>query len=196
MLHLPETGGGVGSKKRHSQDPKQSTTTERYVTPNVVWFPLPGKDGLPELNPKQMFIYSRNVNRIRPHGLKILTPSFFQHFQEVRNTSWFITVPNVEHWCVIEGWVKKGVIAQLLPFEKDFEPLTWRSQCYDGQIPTVTSETRRGANFSKSDPGYVPWWAHNGLQTADNDWDLNISYYSNQLDMVVHYLPPQTHTSV
>jgi hypothetical protein len=145
----------------------------------------------PEVNPKQMFIFSGNVYRIRPQELKILIPSFFHHFQEVRNTSWLITVPNVEHRCTIEGWVKKGVIAQLLLFEKDFEPLTWRPQYYDGQIPTVNSETRRDANFSKKDPGYVPWWAHNRLQTSDNDWDLNISYYSNRLDMVVNYLPPQ-----
>jgi hypothetical protein len=150
----------------------------------------------PEVNPKQMFIFSGDVDRIRPQGLQILTPSFFQHYQEVCNTLWFITVPKVEHRCMIEGWVEKGVIEQLLPFEKDFEPHTWRPQYYDGQVPMVNSETRRGANLSKSDPGYVPWWAHNGLQTSDNDWDLNISYYSNQLDMVVHYLPPQMHTSV
>ena len=97
---------------------------------------------------------------------------------------------------MIEGWIKRGVVAQQLPFEKDFEPLTWRPQYYDGQIPTVNTETRRGANFLKSDPGYVPWWSHNDLQTSDNDWNLNISYYSNHLDMVVHYLPPLIQTSV
>ena len=89
------------------------------------------------IDPKHMFIYSGMVYRIRPHGLQILTPSYFQHYQEVRNTAWFITVPNIEHKGMIEGWVKRGVVAQLLPFEKD--------------------------------PGYVPWWARNGLQLRDND---------------------------
>jgi hypothetical protein len=149
-----------------------------------------------ELNPKQIFIYCRNVYRIRPCGLKILTPSFFHHFQEVRNTAWLITVPNVKHKCVMEGWIHRGVVAQLLPFEMDFNKLTWRLQYYDGQIPTVNTETRQGGKFLKSDPGYGPWWAHNGLQIRDNDWDLNISYCSNQLDMVVHYLPPLNQTWV
>ena len=127
-----------------------------------------------------MIIYSGMVYRIRPQGLQILTPTYFQHFQEV---------------CV-EGWVKRGVIAQLLPFEKGFKKLTWRPTYYDGQIPPVKTETRRGANFSKRDLGYVPWWAHNGLQLRDNDWDLNISYYSNQLDTVVHNIQPPAQTSV
>ena len=76
------------------------------------------------MNPKRMFIYSGMVYRIRPQGLQILTPTFFQHFQEVRNTVWFIAVPSKEHRCMIEGWVKRGVIAQLIPFEKDFQPLS------------------------------------------------------------------------
>jgi hypothetical protein len=130
------------------------------------------------------------VYRIRPHELKILTPSYFQHFQKVRNTACFITVPNIVHKCMIEGWVKRGVDAQIVPFEKDFNKLTWRPNDYVGQIPPVNTETRRGANFSKQDPGYVPWWAHHGLQLHDNVWDFNISYYSNQLDMVVHYASP------
>ena len=142
------------------------------------------------MNPKHMFIYSGMVYLIRPHGIQILTLTYFQHFQEVRNTAWFITVPNVEHKCMIDGWVKRGVIAQLLPFEKDFNKLTWRPTYYDGQIPPVNTETRRGAIFSKRDPGYVPWWAHNGLQLRDNDWDLIISYYSKQLDIVAQYAPP------
>jgi hypothetical protein len=144
------------------------------------------------MNPKHMFIYSGMVYRIRPHGLQILTPSYFQHFKKVRNTAWFITVPK----SMIEGWVKRGVVAQLLPFEKGFKPLTWRPTYYDGQIPPVNTKTRRRANFSKRDSGYVPWWAHNGLQLNDNDWDLKISYYSNQLDIVVHYAPPLNQTSV
>ena len=121
-----------------------------------------------------MFINSGNVYHIRPHGQQILTPSYFQHFQEVRNTAWFITVPNMEHKSMIEGWVKRGVVAPLLPFEKDFNKLTWRPTYYDGQIPSVNTETWRGSNFSKRDPGYVPWWVHNGLQLRDNDWNLNI----------------------
>ena len=76
---------------------------------------------------------------------------------------------------MIEGWVKRGVIAQLIPFEKDFQPLIWRPTYYNGDVPPANTETRRGAIFSKRDPGYVPWWAHNGLQLRDNDWDLNIS---------------------
>jgi hypothetical protein len=149
-----------------------------------------------ELNPKHMFIYSGNVYRIRPQGLQILSPYFFQHFQEVRNTAWFITVPSMEHKCMMEGWVQRGIVAHLLPFEKDFNKLTWRPQYYDGQVPPVNTETRRGANFSKRDPGFVPWWAHNGLQIHDNDWDLSISYYSNQLDIVVQYAPMTYQTSV
>ena len=142
-------------------------------------FRFQAKMAFPELVPKQMFIYCGNVYRIRSHGLKILTPSFFQHFQELCITAWFIIVLNVEHKYMMEGWTQRGVVAQLLPFQKDFNKLTWRPQYYNGQIPPVNTETRLGANFSKSDPGYVPWWAHNGLQIHDNDWDLNISYYSN-----------------
>ena len=97
---------------------------------------------------------------------------------------------------MIEGWVTKGFIAQLLHFEKDFQPLIWRPTYYNGEIPPANTETRREANFSKRDPGYVPWWAHNGLQLRDNDWDLNISYYSNQLDTVAPYVPPPAQTSV
>jgi hypothetical protein len=26
------------------------------------------------------------------------------------------------------------------------------------------------------------WWAHNGLQIHDNDWNLNMAYFSNQYD--------------
>ena len=26
------------------------------------------------------------------------------------------------------------------------------------------------------------WWAHNGMQTHDQDWDLNMAYFSNQVD--------------
>jgi hypothetical protein len=97
---------------------------------------------------------------------------------------------------MMEGWVQKGIVAQLLLFQKEFNKLTWRPQYYDGQVPPINTETRRGANFSKQDPGYVPWWAHNGLQIHDNDWDLNISYYNNQLDIVVQYAPMTYHTSV
>ena len=77
------------------------------------------------------------VYRIRPQGLQILTPTYLQHFQEVHNTAWVITVLNIEPKCMIEGWVKRKVIAQLLPFEKDFEPLTWRPTYYNGEIPPV-----------------------------------------------------------
>ena len=93
---------------------------------------------------------------------------------------------------MMEGWIKRGVIAQLLPFEKDFEPLIWRPTYYNGDVPPVNTETRRGANFSKRDPGYVPWWAHNGLQIHDNDWDLDIAYYSNQMDDLATYVPLAT----
>jgi hypothetical protein len=132
-------------------------------------FRFQAKMAFPELNPKHMFIYFGNVYRIRPHGQKILTPSLFQHFQELLKTAWFITVPNMEHKCMMEGWIKRVVVTQLLPFKKDFNELTWRPTFYDGQIPPINTETRRGGNVSKSDPGYVPWWAHNGLQIRDND---------------------------
>ena len=143
-----------------------------------MWFgyrrqaPMP----FPALNPKHLFIYSGMVYRIRPQELQILSPTFFQHFREVRNTAWFVTVPSIEHTCMMQGWIKRGVVASLIPFERDFAKLTWRPQYYNGEIPPVNSETRRGANFSKRDPGYVPWWGHNGLQIHDNDWDLNIGY--------------------
>ena len=75
----------------------------------------------------------------------------------------------MEHRCMIEGWIKRGVIAQLLPFEKVFEPLIWRLTYYHGDVPPVNTETQRGANLSKRDYGYVPWWAHNDLQIHDND---------------------------
>ena len=84
------------------------------------------------MNPKHMFIYSGMVYRIRPQGLQILTPTFFQHFQEMQNTAWFINVPIMEHRCMIEEWVKRGVIAHLLPFDKDFQPLIWRPTYYNG----------------------------------------------------------------
>jgi hypothetical protein len=39
-------------------------------------FRFQAKMAFPEVNPKQMFIFSGNVYRIRPQGLQILTPSF------------------------------------------------------------------------------------------------------------------------
>jgi hypothetical protein len=57
----------------------------------------------PAMNPKHMFICYGNVYRIRPHELQILTLIYFQHFQEVRNTAWFIAVPNLEHKSMIDG---------------------------------------------------------------------------------------------
>ena len=101
----------------------------------------------PALNPKHLFIYSGMVYRIRPQGLQILSPTFFQHFKEVRNTAWFITVPSMEHTCMMRGWIQRGVVASLIPFEKDYAKLTWRPQYYNGEVPPVNSETRRGANF-------------------------------------------------
>ena len=108
-----------------------------------MWFEYryQAKMSFPAMNPKHMLIYSRMVYHIRPHGLQILTLTYFQHFQEVRNTAWFITVPNVEHKRLIEGWVKRGVVVELLPFEKDFNKLTWHPTYYDGQIPPVNRET-------------------------------------------------------
>ena len=34
------------------------------------------------------------------------------------------------------------------------------------------------------------WWAHNGLQIHDNDWDLNMAYFSNQVDEPDQPVPP------
>jgi hypothetical protein len=91
---------------------------------------------------------------------------------------------------MMNGWVTRGVVAQLFPFEKDFASLTWRPNDYDGEIPPYNTESRRGANLSKHDPGYFPWRDHNGLQLVDNDWDLNIAYYSNQPNHVPLTAPP------
>ena len=59
----------------------------------------------------------------------------YKYSHRVISSTWFITVPNIEHKSMIEGWVKRGVVAQLLPFEKDLNKLTWRPTYYDGQIP-------------------------------------------------------------
>jgi hypothetical protein len=151
----------------------KTITRERELNSMLrqMWFGFrfQAKMAFSAMNPKHMFIYSGNVYRNRPHGLQILTPSYFQHFQEVRNTAWFITVPNLEHKSMREGRIKRKVVAQLLPFDKDFNKLTWRPTYYDGPNPPFNTETRREANFSKRDPGNYLWWAHNGLQIRDND---------------------------
>ena len=36
------------------------------------------------------------------------------------------------------------------------------------------------------------WWAHNGLQIHDTDWDINLAYYGNQRDEVILFMTPPT----
>ena len=93
-----------------------------------MWFEfcLQAKMVFPEMNPKHILIYQGNVYRIRHHELQILSPKSYQHFQELRNTAWFTTVPSLEHKIMMDSWTKRGVVAQQLPFVKDFERLTWR----------------------------------------------------------------------
>ena len=51
---------------------------------------------------------------------------------------------------MMEGWVQKGVVALLLPIEKDFNKLTWRPTYYDGQIPPVSTRKRdEGPTFQR-----------------------------------------------
>ena len=116
MLCLPKTW----EQLRVRRGTPKTVTRERQLNSLLrrMWFGYRYQAAMsfPGMNPKHMFIYSGLVYRIQPQGLQILTPTYFQHFQEVRNTAWFITVPNIENKCMIEGWVKRGVIAQLLPF--------------------------------------------------------------------------------
>ena len=87
-------------------------------------------------------------------------------------------------------WIKEGIVTELLPNDRDFKKLTWIPREFDGNLPVPSAEARRHANLSKRDPGHVMWWAHNGMQIHDNDWDLNMAYFSNQLDEPVPLIPP------
>jgi hypothetical protein len=79
-------------------------------------------------------------------------------------------------------FVSKRFVDELIPNVQDFAKLTWRPQEFDGNLPQPLLEARKGANLSKRDPGPVMWWAHNGMQIHDNDWDLNIAHCNNQTD--------------
>ena len=78
------------------------------------------------------------------------------------------------------NFIKQGVVAELTPTDQNFAKLTWIPRKFERNLPVPSAEARRYANLSKRDPGTVMWWAHNGLQIHDNDWDLNMAYYSNQ----------------
>ena len=87
-------------------------------------------------------------------------------------------------------WIKEGIVTELIPNDRDFKKLTWIPREFDGNLPVPSAEARRHANLSKLDPGHVMWWAHNGMQIHDSDWDLNMAYFSNQLDEPVPLIPP------
>jgi hypothetical protein len=59
----------------------------------------------------------------------------------------------MEHISMMNGYVTRGIVAQLIPFKHDFADLRWRPNDYDGSLPPYSTETPRGTNFSKLDPG-------------------------------------------
>ena len=87
-------------------------------------------------------------------------------------------------------FIKEGIVTELIPNDRDFRKLTWIPREFDGNLPVPSAEARRHANLSKRDPEHVMWWAHNGMQLHDNDWDLNMAYFSNQLDEPEQLIPP------
>ena len=129
-----------------------------------------------------MFIYEGRVFRIRPKGMIILSPVHYQTFLEIRNTAWCVTVPMLEYTLAISKFIKEGVVTELIPNDRDFEKLTWIPREVDPPLPIPSTEARRHANLSKRDPGHVMWWEHNGMQIHDQDWDLNMAYFSNQMN--------------
>ena len=92
-------------------------------------------------------------------------------------------------------WITTGIVTEPLPNNRDFKRLTWVPRPFDGDLPTPSTEARRHANLSKRDPGHVMWWAHNGMQIHDSDLDLNIPYFSNQLNEAILFMPPLTPVS-
>ena len=112
----------------------------------------------------------------------ILSPVHYETFKEIRNTAWCVTVPIPEYTLAMSKFIKEGVVTELIPNDRDFQKLTWISRAIDPPLPISSTEARRHANLSKRDPGHVMWWAHNGMQIHEQDWDLNMAYFSNQMD--------------
>jgi hypothetical protein len=112
----------------------------------------------------------------------ILSPIHYQSFLEIRNTAWCVTVPILEYKLAMSKFIKEGVVTELIPYDCNFEKLTWIPCKVDDSMPITSTEARRHANLSKRDPGHVMWWAHNGMQIYDQDWDVNMTYFSNQSD--------------
>ena len=73
-------------------------------------------------------------------------------------------------------WIATGLVTELIPNNRDFKKITWVPRPFDGDLPAPSLEARRHGNLSKRDPGQVMWWAHNGLQIHDTDWDINLAY--------------------
>jgi len=99
---------------------------------------------------------------------------------EIRNTAWCVTVPILEYTHGMSKWIREGIITELIPNNRPFAPLTWIPREVDPPLPIPSNESLRHANLSKRDPGTIMWWAHNGIQIHDQDWDLNMAYFSNQ----------------
>ena len=78
--------------------------------------------------------------------------------------------------------IKEEVVTELIPNNRAFEKLTWIPREVDPPLPIPSTELLRHANLSKRDPGTIMWWAHNGIQIHDQDWDLNMAYFSNQMN--------------
>ena len=129
-----------------------------------------------------MFIYEGRVFRIGPKGMIILSPIHYQTFLEIRNTAWCVTAPILEYTLAMSKFIKQGVVTELIPNDRNFETLTWIPREVDGHLPIPSTKARRHANLFKRDPVHVMWWAHNGMQIHDQDWDLNMAYFSNQID--------------
>jgi hypothetical protein len=149
-----------------------------------VWREYRYQEGIafPELDSRFMFIYEGRVFRIRPQGMIIFSPIHYQTFKEICNTAWCVTVLILEYTLAMSKFIKEGVVTEPIPNDRDFAKLTWIPREVDPSLPIPSTESRRHANLSKRDPGHVMWWAHNDIQIHDQDWDLNMAYFSNQMN--------------
>ena len=72
-------------------------------------------------------------------------------------------------------WIREGIETELIPNNRALQKLTWIPREVDPPLPIPSTESLRYANLSKRDPGTIMWWAHNGIQIHDQDWDLNMA---------------------
>ena len=74
-----------GEQLRERRGTPKSVLRERQLNSMLrrMWFGYRRQAAMafPAMNPKHLFIYSGMVYRIRPQGLQILSPTFFQHFK-------------------------------------------------------------------------------------------------------------------